>query len=140
MRGDIIDNAIDRAMARPRVLGRDDCGTWVADIVKKITGHDPARELRRRYCDERGRDALIVQRWGTWVAMLDAVLEPAGYVRLKGMTDGARGDIGFASRGDMRGAICLALGGGEWVTRGEKGVAFVKSNVIYPIWRNRHGH
>lgn len=45
--------------AAPFEWGRTDCAMLAADVVQALTGQDPAAELRGRYSDDAGAEALI---------------------------------------------------------------------------------
>jgi hypothetical protein len=53
----------DRA-TQPFVWGAFDCFCWAADVVRMVTGADPARGLRGAYADARGALRLAQQHGG----------------------------------------------------------------------------
>jgi len=66
-------------MARPfdRASGND-CAMWVADWVLKVTGVDPAADLRGTYTNEVGAARQII-RWGGYVSMWRVHMATAGF-------------------------------------------------------------
>lgn len=134
-----IEAALLRWSAAPMQWGRDDCMLAVADIVRNLTGNDPARRFRGRYRSRTGALRL---------------LGPAGAVRAVGniaqALHGKRiraslalpGDVGLvpiivanASGKPVKvyaAAICRGLG--WFVGRREFGFAGIPADRIIVAW------
>lgn len=111
--------------SEPMVWGKDDCGLWVADIVKAVTGHDPAAEIRDRYTTERGALRIYRKAGGTM-----AVLNRAGWGRVETPENL---DIGLIEGRPFMAATVFI--NGLFHARGPCGVTHLQPDQISEIYR-----
>ena len=136
MAGDALDRAIARAMNAPSWLGVDDCGIWVADIIREAAAVDPAAELRGEYATELERDALIQHRYGGVLAMMNALMAGVGFEQVR-PDSGRRGTVGLVSGGLP--IVAIKCNSCFWAVRAPMGIAFMNTPLIGPAWERPGG-
>jgi hypothetical protein len=120
------DDAMAAALAEmtgPVVWGASDCCCAASAAFARLHGIDPMADLRGRYADEAGAEALIRVRGGL-------VRAAARQARATGLRRGRgeAGDLGVVRQGE-RAALALAVGGGWWAVRIEGGMMTVQGAV-----------
>jgi hypothetical protein len=124
---------LHESAGRPFAYGRNDCSLFLADWWRCVHGVDPAAELRRRYSDEAGKDALVAQERG----LQRLVSRLARSVGARRVRQPGTGDFGLIVHGGKPyGAICTGrVGAGLcWAIRSDTGVAFLTNPRVLQAW------
>lgn len=136
----IIDEATKRWAASGMQWGKDDCMLAVADIVKALTGKDPARRFRGRYCSRRGA-ARLLGRGGGMKALRDSAR--ALHWRKIDPARACAGDVGLvpvtilddsSGRTSQTFAAAICRAPGWFVGRNERGVTGVPAARVVHAW------
>lgn len=85
-----LNQAIQAARWRPFVWGEHDCCLFAANVVRAMTGNDPAADLRGRYRSRSGAGRLIKDAGGL-DALVDRMARAAGLSPIP---------VAYAHRGD----------------------------------------
>ncbi|TAK50232.1 MAG: hypothetical protein EPO23_03230 [Xanthobacteraceae bacterium] len=131
--------ALDAIGEQPAAWGRDDCALWVADIVAKATGRDPAAAWRGRYNDRAGA-ARLLGPLGLGFALRRAA-RACGWRHIAG-SEADTGDIGLAmipavdDVGNIvrRPLTMICRVRGWFVARSEDGFVALDSAAIKSAW------
>jgi len=118
--------------------GQWDCCMAPASWVERVTGVDPAADLRGTYHDRAGMDALVAQGLA---AVVGPRLKAAGFKR-RWIGFARPGDVGLVVSGGP-GKGPPVFGGvrmvdGMWGTAAARGVSFVRGFAI-AVWTPAHG-
>jgi hypothetical protein len=124
------------------VWGVDDCMLAVADVVRGLTGRDPARRFRGRYRTRRGA-VRVLGRGGT----LKAAIGSARALRWRRIAPGTAkpGDVGLAALTvkNARGRTVTAFAAmvcrapGWFVGRNERGFTALPDSRVAFAWSIR---
>ena len=98
------------------MLGEHDCGLFLADWVKRVTGRDPAAPVRGRYHDEKSLMALTGPLG--LPRLFDRLLRDGGMLRTR---DPQFGDVAMVTVAGMRPRGAIKTEG--YVLVGEEGVS-----------------
>lgn len=90
-----LHEAVQRLAGRPWFYGRHDCCLAACDLIRAMTGEDPARDLRR-YRSERGAYRQAMRHGGVEALAVDVARR----------FDAPEVDPRFAQRGD----VCVVYG------------------------------
>src|SRR5690606_16299333 len=84
---------IAAARRRPFEWGKFDCCLFAADVIRALTGLDPAADLRGRYRTALGAKRIVNREGGSLAALAERRFAPLGIAPLKGPKFARRGDI-----------------------------------------------
>ena len=130
---EIIDRAMARAEGVPLRWGRNDCALWVAGLVKRIHGYDPAADWRGRYWSERRGRELLADRRGGLMRAVATVARKHRWRRIE-VPDATSGDVGLIST--AYGPACvICYRPGWWAGRIDRGVALARDTGVIAAWR-----
>jgi hypothetical protein len=103
-----LDAFLHEIVGRPFVYGEWDCQLWLAEWVRRTTGHDPGAAWRGGYTTAWGAARIVKERGGL-VFHMEAALLPCGYLPIGKPTDAdftARWRDRPIERGDIAALIC----------------------------------
>lgn len=126
----ILPEFIAAAARESFAWGERDCAMFVADWVHRVTGRDPAADLRGTYRGRVGADR--VARRGI-VSIVARRARDAGFERTR---DPVAGDIGIVT--DALGTTyCAVRTATGWVARLERGIVVASVNAVHlrAAWR-----
>ena len=119
---------VDNGRTTGFVFGQSDCCLWPADVVRAVTGFDPARRMRGQYRGPKGALALIGRRAPTIEALIERMAAKFAVPELSSVKYAQRADIGIVRPGedltflhpgfDVAVAVC---GGPWWLIKVHKG-------------------
>lgn len=129
-----IDGAIERSMGVPMRWGRNDCALWVASIIRRGLGYDPAKDWRGKYYS--ARKAIAIMGKGGLPRALFKAAKRHGWTHIP-VEKAAPGDVGLCqvANGDV--AVVINRAPGWWVGRVNFGYSMVRDDMIVSAWKVR---
>lgn len=126
-----VDAAIEEAMLRDMVWGRDDCSLWVCNAVVSAGGPDFAAALRGYDSAAGAARALKAHAGG---GLKEAAVKIAGEFSLKEARRPFRGDLIGMVMSPHRPSLALFWQGG-WIARSERGIVRLPADAGLIAWR-----
>lgn len=127
--------ALDAIDERPAQWGVDDCALWVANIVKRVTGVDPAATWRGNYADRDGATAVLGSL-GLGFAIRQAA-KTMGWRHIDA-NEADTGDIGIimvpTPDGSKRPMTMICRVRGWFVGRSEDGFLVLDASAVKSAW------
>lgn len=124
---ELLQSHIEEAHGRDMAWGIDDCTSWVAAWIERVTGHC----VTRPHWESQRQAQDLIDEAGSLDALWDEVMAENGY---RETMHPERGDVGIISIRDKQvGGVFLA--GGYFAWRGEpRGVAILRPRDIVRAW------
>lgn len=123
---------VERIMSAHWQWGAADCCAAACDVFEALHGIDPMAPVRSAYDSAIGA-ARLIQTWGGFVAMTEALARAAGLDAGRGET----GEIGLSAQGAAYGperrAMLICIQPGAWAGKTEAGFAIL--NTAERCWR-----
>lgn len=123
---------INRWMTLPFIWGETDCALVCCDWVERVTGTDPAAEIRMTY-HSPGTCQKETGFLRDPVGAASRYLEAAGLPRT---ADPVAGDVGVVKAmqdGVVRPVMGLCLGGGRWAIKSQNGVTTLSQRAVLGV-------
>lgn len=123
--------AMAKAARTQMSWGRDDCALWVAGVLRRALGYDPARRWRGRYWSRGG--ALRMLGKGGIEGALGEAADRHGWREIA-PADAQVGDVAMAGARGGRPVTMVCRGRGWFVGRDSVGFAAVRAAKIVKAW------
>lgn len=125
---------VEEALGRPQTIGTDDCIAFACSIVQAINGEDLlGNRYRGAWSSAREAESLTPLGLGATVARQ---LRNRGWQPIP-LSETEAGCFGLArvpSDGTRIHYPCVAIGGGWWLGRVDKGVSYLRTADLWRAW------
>lgn len=126
---------LQAAAERPFVWGKHDCALFACDVVKAITGTDPAIDLRGRYDSQFGAGRVIAA-YGGLDRLAESIAAQHGCSEVR-PSMAWRGDVCLVNLGDN--GMALGICAGERVAAASTvGIWFLPMANVLRSWAVGH--
>lgn len=123
--------AMNAAVVRQMTWGKDDCALWVADILRKTQGFDPAADFRGHYRSKNGAHRLLGK--GGLLRALRRISRRHHWVKINPAW-AKTGDVGICISADGTPSTLICRKKGWFVGRSEAGFCAISADKVRWAW------
>lgn len=129
----VLGDVVHLRMHMPFAWGSHDCCLFASDVIKSLTGIDPAENLRGRYTTAAGAKRVIARHGKSVEKLVEKFSVKHGWEEVP-VTRASRGDLVLVDTADHGPSVGVCVGATA-VFAGPNGLTFQSLTMCRRAWR-----